>query len=569
MDKKQKIITFAMAIGIFLCMLDTTIMNIALPKIQTGLNVSLENLSWALNIYTITFAVFTIPCARIADLLGKNKVYLIGLTAFLLGSLFSGSAPNAGCLIAARGIQSLGAAIIFPASMTIGISSVNIENRKTVLTVLGITQGLAAALGPTIGGIITQYLGWRYIFLINLPLIALAIILAASFLPLKNEKTIKAKIDLTGMLLSMLMLFSLTLILIKGNDWGWRSFPIIIFAATALLSLGLFIVIEKHSHAPMIPLVLFKDRQFVGASLAMILSGVFLVAVMVIMPTFFTTVLGKSELMAALMITPASLMIFLLSPIGGRMIETTGPRLMMLLGFLLMSAGYIVLSFVDPAYYSQLVISFILIGGGYGIIAGPIVVLGASKFTGELLTASQSVLGLFRQIGTLLAVAIFVSALTANLKTAKAALLKDADNHITASALPSASQSSFKESIRKSIKNGRAAKAHHSRTISSDRIKESAKTKYQRNLLHISNSSALPSSTKQKIYAAVYAKVKQDSLRQEQLIKRMAKDIKREGNYQLKKAFMKPYHQAVPFIILAGFSSLLFYRKKDYHHKSV
>lgn len=564
MDKKQKAITFLMTIGIFLCMLDTTIMNIALPKIQKGLNVSFENLSWALNIYTIIFAVFTIPFARIADLLGKNKVYLIGLTAFLLGSLFSGISVNAAWLIAARGIQSLGAAIVFPASMTIGIASVNIQNRKTMLTVLGITQGLATALGPTIGGIITQYLGWRYIFLVNLPLIILAVFLTFCLLPLKNEKTVNAKIDFPGMLLSMIMLFSLTLGLIKGNDWGWHSFSIILLGAAVFLAFGLFIIVEHHSSAPMIPLALFKNRQFIGAVLATILSSVFLVAVMVIMPTFFTTLLGKSELTAAFMITPTSLMIFFLSPVGGRLVETTGPRLMMLLGFLSMSIGYIVLSLIDPGIYSQLVISLVLIGGGFGIIAGPVVVLGASNFTGELLTASQSVLGLFRQIGTLLAVAIFVSALTGNLKTARAHSIDTATESINSSALPRTSQKIFKENVQKSIENDGNSKQHPAETISAAKIKALTKAKYTTVLAQMPNNTSLSSTAKQKIYAEISAKVTQESFEQKQIVKQITTEIKKELRKNLKAAFMKPYRQAIPFVILAGFSSLLFYRKKDY-----
>ncbi|WP_311407646.1 MFS transporter [Liquorilactobacillus uvarum] len=566
MNKKQKIITFSMAIGIFLCMLDTTIMNIALPKIQTGLNVSLESLSWALNIYTIIFAVLTIPFARIADLLGKNKVYLIGLAAFMLGSLFSGIAANTIWLVIGRGIQSLGAAIVFPASMTIGISSVNLKDRKAVLTVLGITQGLAAALGPTVGGIITQYLSWRYIFFINLPLITLALVLAICLLPLKNEKVVNAQIDLPGMFLSMIMLFSLTLILIKGNDWGWHSSSIIILGVAFLLSFGLFIIVEHYSHAPMIPLALFRERQFVGAVLAMTLSSIFLVGIMVIMPTFFTTVLGKSELTAALMITPTSLMIFFLSPIGGRLVETTGPRLMMLLGFLLMIAGYIVLAIIDPEHYNQLVISFMLIGGGFGIIAGPIVILGASNFTGELLTASQSVLGLFRQIGTLLAVAVFVSSLTTNLKAAKTRSLNNANTRIEAAALPYASKKAFKENVKKAIEHG--GTANKSQSAMTIRVKTITKTKYKAALAHIPNGSSLPETAKQNIYAKVSARVKQNIAHQRSTVLFLTKHIKKDIKGNLKQAFLSPYRKAVPFIILSGFSSFLFYRKKDYHHMS-
>lgn len=218
MDKRKKLIVFSMAVGMFLCMLDTTVMNIALPKAQTGLHVSLEDLSWALNIYTIVFAVFTIPFGRIADIVGRNRVYVVGLILFACGSFFSGAATTAPFLIVGRGIQSLGAAIVFPASMTIGIATNSFQDRTKVLATLGVTQGIAAALGPTIGGVVTQYLGWRYIFFINIPLVIFVIISCGILLPMKAEKVTNPRIDVWGMLLSMGMLLSLTLVLVKGND---------------------------------------------------------------------------------------------------------------------------------------------------------------------------------------------------------------------------------------------------------------------------------------------------------------------------------------------------------------
>jgi len=167
-------VIMTMALGIFLCMLDTTVMNIALPAIQTGLKTSLASLSWALNLYTILFASLTIPLGRAADIWGRSRFYLIGLGLFLLGSLLSGLALNVGWLILGRGVQSIGAAIVFPASMTISIQTVAFEKRTNTIAILGVTQGLAAALGPTIGGIVMQLWGWRGIFLINIPLVLLA-----------------------------------------------------------------------------------------------------------------------------------------------------------------------------------------------------------------------------------------------------------------------------------------------------------------------------------------------------------------------------------------------------------
>ncbi|VDG19670.1 MFS transporter [Lactobacillus paraplantarum] [Lactiplantibacillus mudanjiangensis] len=412
-------IVLTMAIGIFLCLLDTTVMNIALPVMQTGLSTSLTQLSWALNVYTILFASLTIPLGRLADIYGRSRLYLVGLSLFLIGSLSSGLAANVGWLIAGRGLQSLGAAIVFPASMTIGIQSVAPEKRTSAIAILGATQGLAAALGPTIGGAVTQFFGWRGIFLINVPFVILAFILCLRLLSWQHQRPIGERLDLWGSLLSMTMLFSLTLALVKGDDWGWTSGAIIGLAVTSIVALDAFLFAEAHVDQPMVPLALFKDRQFTGSAIVTVIAGVFMVAIMVLMPSYFTRVMGKSELMAALMITPTSLMIFIFSPLSGFLLAKLGPRLVIFSGSLAIACGYGWLSILNPRAYWQLVIVFVLVGMGYGIVIGPITVLAAGKLTGMLLTASQSVIGVFRQIGTSLAVAIFVSALSTNLVTAK------------------------------------------------------------------------------------------------------------------------------------------------------
>lgn len=563
MDKRKKLIVFSMAVGIFLCMLDTTVMNIALPKIQTGLHVSLEDLSWALNIYTIVFAVFTIPFGRIADIVGRNRVYIVGLILFACGSFVSGAATTASFLIVGRGIQSLGAAIVFPASMTIGIATNSFQDRTKVLATLGVTQGIAAAFGPTIGGVVTQYLGWRYIFFINVPLVLFVIISCCVLLPLKTERVTKAKIDMWGMLLSMIMLLSLTLALVKGNDWGWSSRPVVELIGTVLISFVLFIQVERCTAAPMIPLGLFKDRQFVGASLAVILTGVFLVAIMVIMPTFFTRVLNKSELVAALMITPTSAMIFVFSPIGGLLIDKIGPRMMVSLGFFSMISGYLTLLVINPSHYTELVTSLLLIGAGYGTIAGPVVVLGASKFTGELLSASQSVLGLFRQIGTLLAVAIFVSALTANLKTAQNQSIIQANTIIEAASIPQSEKVTFKLQASNAIHHD-GATTKSSGGLSGATVSTIIHRQYEERLTAIPNYQFLGQSQKRKLYHSVASKVSTKIKNQMVAIQLIQRQIAVQTKKNMKLAFMKPYRQAIPFIIIAGFSSLLFYRKKDY-----
>lgn len=558
---KTKLTVVAMCIGIFLCMLDTTIMNITLPAIQKGLSVDLNTLSWALNIYTISFAVFTIPLGRIAEILGRNRVYIIGLFIFLLGSVGCGFSQGVYQLITFRAIQSIGAAIIFPTSMVIGISTTTIEKRQNVIAALGVTQGLAAALGPTIGGIVTQYLGWRWVFIINVPLIADALVICLFSLKLKNEEKTFAKVDVIGAILSMLFLFSLTLGLVKGREWSWLSFPTILLLASSLIFLWLFIRYEKQCKEPMIPINLFKNRQFIGSSLTVVLSNLFLIGVTVLLPTFLTRVQGENELHAAFLVTPISAMIFIFSPIAAILIKKLGSRVVIFSGFFAMTLAYISLAYLDVSKsYTQMIISCLLLGFGYGIIVGPITVLAASDFTGELLTASQSVIGVLRQLGTVLAVAIFVSSLTANISSAKEQALRFSEAEINKLQITNENKKIIQKQTEKQILSEvkDAAPTQH---INIDERKAIIEESYQKTLSNLKGSK--PSKeTREQIKRKV---VKQVDARIEKINAAINKIIIKIRNYtqqNISDAFLILYRWSIPFILVSCFISAYFFRAR-------
>ncbi len=549
-------------------------MNIALPAIQSGMNVPLSQLSWALNIYTITFAVLTIPLARLADIFGRNKMYLIGLLTFAIGSLVSGDANIPATLIVGRGIQSIGAAIIFPTSMTIAIASTSQEKRTTALLTIGLTQGLASTLGPTIGGVVTEFLGWRWVFFINLPLLLLAFVAVCLQLPIRHEHRVNAKIDFAGMLFLMITLFSLTLALTQGTDWGWTSMRILGLAALTIVTFIIFILVESHVKQPMVRLDLFADRQFSGASLTVVLAGLLLVAVMVIMPTFFTQVQGKSELIAALLITPSSLMIFIISPMAAALIEHYGPRLVIFCGFASMAAGYGVLGFMNPAHYWQTLIGLLLLGIGYGVVIGPITVLAASDFEGEKLTASQSVMGVLRQIGNVLAVAIFVSLLTSNISTAKTTAWHDAQDRIEQTTLSSTAKKQMLTITHQHF-TGTGAKTSSKRSNGISKKQEAAiisqETAKAEKTAHVDQMPAIQQTmVRQQIKAKVTQKVAAVVAKDNREIKNTSSAIGTHTKSLISQAFLTLYRHAFPFAIAFVLVAFLFYRRDDYraliHH---
>lgn len=567
MTKTTKII-ITMALGIFLCLLDTTVMNIALPAIQTGLSTNLTQLSWALNSYTILFASLTIPLGRVADLIGRTKIYVLGLSLFLVGSLSSGLAGSVDWLIFGRSIQSIGAAIVFPASMTIGIQAVPLAKRTTAIAMLGVTQGLASAMGPTIGGAVTQWFGWRGIFLINVPLVVIALISCVWLLDWHDRRPDQLRLDWLGSGLSMVTLGSLTLALVKGSDWGWTSELILGLLGLSLLALIGFIVTEARVSQPMMPLALFKARQFNGAALMTVLSGIFLVALLVLMPSFFTKVQNASELMAALMITPASVMIFIFSPLSGVLLGKVGPRLVIAIGTIAIIGGYWQLTMMNPNVYWQVMLAAMLIGGGYGIIIGPITVLAAADFTGALLTASQSVIGVFRQIGTSLAVAIFVSALSTNLVTAKQHIWRAAQANVAELAI----STQAKRDTLTQVKTQLATEKTPTQTTKTFITPAKTKRLIAENEASVLQQPQLvqaPAAIKAQARSQVRQKVTNSVALTNQRIYSAVLKIKHQTKRELTKAFIQPYQRALPFTFVMLLTIGLFDRRRDYLANSV
>ncbi|WP_407886409.1 MFS transporter [Levilactobacillus sp. N40-8-2] len=429
---KLKSVLPVLLLGNLLCMMDVSIMTIVLPEIQSAFGESLTELSWALNVYTIIFATLIIPFGRLAERFGQNKFVFAGLVVFGTGSLLTGMAPNLAWMLVARAIQSVGAAAIIPTSMVIGLDLSSMANRNRVVAALAGVQGLAVALGPTIGGIVAQYFGWRWVFFINVPLVILDLIVFGFVLPLRHEKTSHVKIDWFGAALSMIMLFSLSLGLIKGNDWGWQSVTILGLFGLAVVGFGLFLFWERHTANPMVDLQLFRSRNFNGSSLALVLCNFFLGGMAVLLPTFLTRVHGTSELKAALLMTPYSVTVMVTVILTSLVIKCINNKLIVATGFILMGVSYYLLSTVPlGSNYDQLILADILLGLGYGLVAATANILAVADFHGTRLTSSQSVANVLRQVGMVLAIAVFTTLLTSNVTQAKRHTLSDAQARVS------------------------------------------------------------------------------------------------------------------------------------------
>ncbi|WP_237981426.1 MFS transporter [Bacillus thuringiensis] len=565
-------VVFLMCLGIFLCMIDTTIMNIALPAIQTSVNTSLEKMSWVLNVYTMTIAVLAIPLGRIADIFGKAKMYILGLIIFGGGSILCAFANTGDFLIFSRFIQSVGAAILFPTSMVIGVSAMPLAKRDVALAILGVSQGLSAAMGPVIGGIITQNFGWRWVFFVNVPICILGIILCCIMLQIKNEERIISKIDWIGLLLSSTAIFSFTLILVKGNTWGWQSNIAVSCYAISTISLILFVLVERKIHNPMVNLNLFKDRIFVGASIVVILSNLFLIGVTVLLPTFLTKIQGRTEIEAAFLVTPISAMIFLVSPVAATLINKLGKVTIILSGFLIMGLSYYWLQMIDVNSTNiEIIIPCMILGVGYGLVVGPITVLSASSFEGELLTASQSVVSMLRQVGIVLAVAIFVSNLTHNITVNKEKVYRYAEKKVRNIHVSSAQQAEILQITKGKIEN-QSIETNVEKDQNEAFVELNKEKKDE--LIHQKVDEVLrevPVEYRDVKREEVMSQVTNEVEKQEESIKKevlaFSNDVNHYAKNQMAMSFTDLYKVSVPIILVFALVSLLFWEGKTLSKK--
>lgn len=582
MNRIKKVLP-VLLLGNLLCMMDVSIMTIVLPEIQTAFNVNLTDLSWTLNIYMIMFATFIIPFGKLAEKVGRNKFVFAGLVIFGVGSLLTGISTNLLFMIGARIVQSIGAAIIIPTSMVIGLELSDQKNRHKIVAALAGVQGLAVALGPSIGGMVSQYWGWRWVFFINVPLILLDLFIYPLVLPLRNEQRFKIQIDWVGALLSMVMLFSFSLGLVKGNTWGWHSMIILSLFGLSFISLIVFILLESRLKSPMMDMRLFKNRNFVAAGCSLVLCNFFLGGMAVLIPTFLTRVHGESELHAALWITPYSFAVMISVIVTSLCVRRVNNKFLLAVGFILIGISYYLLSQMDlDRGYTELIIADIALGVGYGLVAATANILAVADFYGTRLTDSQSVANVLRQVGMVLAIAVFMTVLANHITTAKQQTINDGKSRIARLNGPSELRQrlirllNVKLATASNQVNGRNQQIQfHQIRISTQKVKAASQAAYQKRLKQIQVTNQLtsikqiPVASRQRLKLIINQKVKRAAVEKTMLInhqlRRLIIHVKARLHHHLDRAFLTVYGNMVwlPFISLLGLPLFSFKKKND------
>src|SRR6476660_1212512 len=249
----------AVAVGLFMIMLDNTVVNVALPSIRADLGIGISELEWVVNAYALTFGVLLLTGGKLADLLGRRAIFIAGLVVFTGASLWCGLAGGAGSLIAARTVQGVGAALMNPATLSIITATFPPRQRGTAIGIWAGTSALALAIGPLVGGLLAEHVDWSWIFFVNVPVGAIAIAAAYLFIDESKDTSHGQRPDVPGLATSAIGLFALTYALIEANSYGWGSARIVGAFAVAAVALVLFVVLELAQRRPMLDLRLFRN----------------------------------------------------------------------------------------------------------------------------------------------------------------------------------------------------------------------------------------------------------------------------------------------------------------------
>ena len=397
----------AVSFALFMIMLDNTIVNVALPSIGRGLDIGVSQLEWVVNAYTLAFAVLMLTGGRIADLYGRRLVFATGLSLFTLSSLACGLAPSAAMLIAARSFQGAGGALMMPATLSIITAAFPAEERGTAIGIWAGVSGSALAIGPLLGGLLTEHVGWSWIFFVNVPVGVLALALSFVLIAETRADTGEQRLDLTGLLTSGAGLLALVYGLIEANKYGWSSGTILaLFAAAALLLIG-FILLERHKRHAMLDLRLFAKRTFAGANIAALLVSLAMFGIFFFVSIYMQNILGYTPVHTGVIFLPMTVLVVVSAPLAGKATDLIGPRWPITVGMLLLTASLISFSRLGVhATFSDLLPGMMIGGVGIGVAMGPMTTAALSTASVGEAGVVAGVITTSRQVGGALGVAL-------------------------------------------------------------------------------------------------------------------------------------------------------------------
>ena len=411
----------ALCFALFMIMLDNTVVNVALPAIKADLGISTSELEWTVAAYALTFASLLLTGGKLGDLLGRRLIFTIGLTIFTLSSLACGLSSSAPELISARAVQGVGAALMMPATLSIISHTFHARERGMAIGIWAGVSALALAIGPLLGGIITEHISWNWIFYVNVPIGVLAVIAAIVVVPESKDTSNEQRLDLPGLLTSGIGLLALVYALIEGHQYGWTSARIIGLFVLAAVAFAAFVLLEMHQRLPLLDLSLFRNGTFLGANIVAILVTLAMFGIFVFFPIYMQTIRGWSPIQAGAALLPWTVMIVVFAPIAGKLSDRVGSRWLMAGGMTVVSVCCLLLSTVTlHSTFWHMLPAFLLGGLGMSFVMTPMSAAAMGAAPVAKAGVASGVLNTFRQVGVALGIAI-TGAIVANRAASAAA----------------------------------------------------------------------------------------------------------------------------------------------------
>jgi EmrB/QacA subfamily drug resistance transporter len=394
----------AVSLATLMTYLDNNVVNVALPTIQHSLGVSQSGLEWIVSSYLLVLGGLLLVGGRVADVYGRRRLFFIGLVIFTLSSLAAGLADSGGMLIAARAAQGLGGALLMPTTLAIiAATFTSTRERTAAIGIWGAVGALGLALGPVIGGLVSQHLHWGWIFLINVPVgVVTAVIAIPSIAESHGRTAAGARLDIPGLISSAVALFALTYALIEGPDRGWTSALIIASFAVAAVAAATFLAVEARSQYPMVPLSIFRSAAFSGGLGTMMIWSFGVLGIYFFTSLYLQQIVGFSPTKAGLAFVPMALCLAVAAISSPRVTAVLGAHRTVALGMAVMTVGLVLFARLGAdATYGGLMPGFVLFGLGAGLMNVPLtnaIVEGVpatqSGIASALLNASREVAGL-------------------------------------------------------------------------------------------------------------------------------------------------------------------------------
>src|SRR5437763_5055556 len=362
----------AVSFGLFMIMLDNTIVNVALPSIERSLHLKISELEWVVTGYALTFGALMLTGGKIAGLLGRRLIFVVGLAILTLSSLGCGLAGSASVLIGARVVQGIGAALMDPATLSIITVTFPPRQRGTAIGIWAGVSALALAIGPLVGGVLTEKINWSWIFFINIPVGVVGVLAARLFIDETKDTSREQRLDLPGLLSSGIGLLALTYGLIETNSHAWGSTRVLTLFAVAVVALVVFVLLELHQRIPMLDLSLFRNATFAGANTVMFLVGLAMFGIFFFNSLFLQRVLHYSAIKTGATFLPMTLMIMFVAPVAGKVSDRIGPRWLMGAGMTLLTGSLLLFGTLDASSTWWAIFPGLVVGGfGLAITMAP------------------------------------------------------------------------------------------------------------------------------------------------------------------------------------------------------